>query len=72
MSGYIGWTTLEKQGIGKKVGRAAVNRTMALQADSLVPLSCYSAVAIMSNLTREYEPYFPMRPVSVAFATRHR
>ena len=43
---------------GKKVGRAAANRTMALQADSLVPMSCYSAVAILSNVTREYEPLF--------------
>ena len=50
-----GW---KSRGSGKKVGRAAANRTMALQADSLVPMSCYSAVAILSNMTREYEPLF--------------
>ena len=47
-----------KVGVGKKVGRAAANRTMALQADILVPMSCYSAVAILSNVTREYERLF--------------
>ena len=47
-----------KAGGREKVGRAAVNRTMALQADSLVPIFCCSAVAILSNVTREYEPLF--------------
>ena len=41
---------------GKKIGRAATNRTMALLADSLVPMSCYSALAMLTDVTREYEP----------------
>ena len=43
---------------GKKVGRAAANRMIALQADSLVPMSGYSAVAMLNNVTREYELLF--------------
>ena len=43
---------------GKKVGRGAANRTMTLQADRLVPMSCYSAVAMLNNVTHEYEPLF--------------
>ena len=46
------------RGSGKKVGRAAANRMIALQADSLVPMSGYSAVAMLNNVTREYELLF--------------
>ena len=48
----------KSKGSGKKVGRTAAKRTMALQADSLVPMSGYSAVAMLNTVTREYELLF--------------